>query len=132
MQEGSKNKFALSSVSDVQTSNIIFFSALVQPDNHVVRKFDTQLSNEVIFFALFFVCFSLYAFKIGAITAIKADRMLNFALMRSAFCCGVLQRICSDARGGDWELVKQRNKLPNFQTNYPTNRVLRRFQDKNR
>ena len=31
------------------------FSALVQPDNHVVQKFDTrkihQLSNEVIFFA---------------------------------------------------------------------------------
>ena len=33
----------------------------------------------------------------------------------------------------DWEMVKQPNKLPNFQTtNYPTDRVLRRFQDKNR
>ena len=46
------------------------FSALVQPDNHVVQKSDTrkiyQLSNEVIFFAPFFVCFSLFAFKLGA------------------------------------------------------------------
>ena len=29
-------------------SNIIFISALVQPDNYVVQTFDTQLSNEVI------------------------------------------------------------------------------------
>ena len=35
-------------------------------------------------------------------------------------------------RGGDCELVKQCNILTNFQTNFPTNRVLRRFQDKNR
>ena len=48
-KKGSKNKFVLSSLSDVQTSNIIFISALVQPDNHVVQTFDTQLSNEVIF-----------------------------------------------------------------------------------
>ena len=33
----------------------------------------------------------------------------------------------------DWEMVKLPNKLPKFQTtNYPTDRVLRRFQDKNR
>ena len=63
-----KNKFVLSSARDLQTSNI--FSALVQPDNHVVQKVDTrkiyQLSNEVIFFAPFFLCFSLFAFKLGA------------------------------------------------------------------
>ena len=51
---------------ELQTS----FSAFVQPDKHVVQKFDTrkiyQLSNEVIFFAPFFVCFSLFAFKLGA------------------------------------------------------------------
>ena len=45
------------------------FSALVQPDNHVVQKFDTrkiyQLWNEVIFFAPFFVCFSLFAFNLA-------------------------------------------------------------------
>ena len=35
-------------------------------------------------------------------------------------------------RGRDWELVKKCNILTNFQTNFPTNRVLRRFQDKNR
>ena len=46
------------------------FSPLVQPDNLVVQKFDTRkiykLSSEVIFFAPFFVCFSLFAFKHGA------------------------------------------------------------------
>ena len=46
------------------------FSPLVQTDNHVVQKFDTRkiykLSNEVIFFAPFFVCFALFAFKLGA------------------------------------------------------------------
>ena len=46
------------------------FSPLVQTDNHVVQKFDVRkiykLSNEVIFFAPFLVCFSLFAFKLGA------------------------------------------------------------------
>ena len=45
------------------------FSPLVQPDNLVVQKFDTRkiykLWNEVIFFAPFFVCFFLFAFKLG-------------------------------------------------------------------
>ena len=55
---------------------------LVQADNDMVQKFDTrkiyQLSNEVIFFAPFFVCFSLlllnlegrrcYAYPIGLLT----------------------------------------------------------------
>ena len=40
----------------------------MQPDNHVVQKFDTrkiyQLSNEVIFFVPFFVRFSLFAFNL--------------------------------------------------------------------
>ena len=42
----------------------------MQPDNHVVQKFDTrkiyQLSNEAIVFARFFDYFSLFAFKLGA------------------------------------------------------------------
>ena len=42
----------------------------MQPDNPVAQKFDTrkiyQLSNEVFFFAPIFVCFSLFAFKLGA------------------------------------------------------------------
>ena len=41
----------------------------MQTDNHVVQKFDTrkiyQLSNEVIFFAPYFVCFSLFAFNLA-------------------------------------------------------------------
>ena len=45
------------------------FSPLVQTDNHVVQKFDARkiykLSNEVIFSAPFFVCFSLFAFELG-------------------------------------------------------------------
>ena len=45
------------------------FSPLVQTDNHGVQKFDTrkiyQLSNEVIFFAPYFVCFSLLAFNLA-------------------------------------------------------------------
>ena len=47
--------------------------------------------------------------------------------------CTLLEACMLDRvlRGGDWELVKQRNKLKNCQTNYPTNRALRRFQDKN-
>ena len=46
--------------------------------------------------------------------------------------CYLARMLDRKLRGGDWELVKQRNKLLNFQKNYPTNRVLRRFQDKNR
>ena len=46
------------------------FSLLVQTGNHVVQKFDTRKiykhSNEVTFFSPFFVCFSLFAFKLGA------------------------------------------------------------------
>ena len=49
----------------------------------------------------FFVCFSLFEFKLGATSMsclpiglftrpeLKVDRMLNFVLMRSAFCRGV-------------------------------------------
>ena len=40
----------------------------MQTGNHVVQKFDTRkiykLSNEVTFFSPFFVCFSLFAFKL--------------------------------------------------------------------
>ena len=46
---------------------------------------------------------------------------MNFACMLNRVLCG-----------RNWELVKQRNKLQNYETNYPTNRVLGRFQDKNR
>ena len=46
------------------------FSALVQPDNHVVQKFDTrkiyQLSNEVIFFRPFFCLFLPFLFELGS------------------------------------------------------------------
>ena len=61
-------KFDLSSARDLQLQTS--FSPLVQTDNHVVQKFDTtkiyRLSNEVVFFAPFFVSFSLFAFKLGA------------------------------------------------------------------
>ena len=74
-KKASKNKFVLSSARDLQTSNIM--SPLVQTDNDVVQKFDARkiykISNEVIFFAPFFVCFSLFTFKLGA-TAILCLR----------------------------------------------------------
>ena len=76
------------------------FSPLVQTDNHVVQKFDTRkiykLSNEVIFSAPFFVCFALFAFKLDA------TAMLNFVLMHSAFCRGVVSDTsskCIDREG---------------------------------
>ena len=60
------------------------FSPLVQPDNHVVQKFDTRktynLSNEVIFFAPFFVRCSLFGFKLGA-TAVLCLRNRPIANM---------------------------------------------------
>ena len=65
-----------------------------------------------------------------------SERIIDFHFltlkkMRPPFYfAGMLDRLL---RVWDWERVKQPNKLPNFQTtNYPTDRVLRRFQDKNR
>ena len=78
-------------------------------DNHVVPNFDTRkiykLSNEVIFFAPFFVflpfCFQTWRYGNVMLTQLvyildrkqKADRVLNFVLVRSAFCGGVDLRI---------------------------------------
>jgi len=64
-------KFVMSSARHPQTSNIIFtVGANRQTDNHVVQKFDARkiykLSNEVTFFAPFFVCFSPFSFILGA------------------------------------------------------------------
>ena len=103
-KKAGKNNFPRRALATckLQTS----FSPLVQTDNHVVQKFDTRkiykLSNEVIVFRPPFLSVSPFllsnlarrqcdAYAIGLYTRPeqKADRMLNFVLMRSAFCRGV-------------------------------------------
>ena len=78
------------------------FSPLAQTDNHVVQKFDARkiykVLKEVIFSPPFLSVSPLlllnlmrrqcYGYAIGLYTRLD-DRMLNFVLMRSAFCHSV-------------------------------------------
>ena len=70
-------------------------TSLVQPDNHVVQKFDTRkiykLSNEVIFFAPFFVCFSLFKFR-HATHSQGFAYLLALSLRCARFCLYVLSK----------------------------------------
>ena len=109
----------------LSTANLIRMSNQEVADSRVLRNSLTSLSP---------FPFKACSERIIDFHFLALTKLSDKKFWPPLYSASMLDRVLP---GGDRELVKQRNKLQNYQrinyqTNFPTNRVLRRFQDKNR